>query len=105
MEQDLADLRSDAAGVTERLFPGSTALYAARGWTMFPSIDRVYVNGRARQYLGWRPGYDFAHVLRCLGQAPPELRGGGDANKVSGRTPTRSSRRKVRSQPSPRGGK
>jgi len=34
--------------------------------TLFPAIDRVYVNARAVKELGWRPRYDFQHVLRCL---------------------------------------
>ena len=33
---------------------------------MYPSIERVYVNDRARRRLDWRPKYDFAHVLACL---------------------------------------
>lgn len=33
---------------------------------MFPEIDRVYVNERARRELGWRPKYDFAHVIDVL---------------------------------------
>jgi hypothetical protein len=39
---------------------------------MFPTIDRVYVNARARAELGWRPRYDFRHVLGQLkaGQDP-----------------------------------
>jgi UDP-glucose 4-epimerase len=39
---------------------------------MFPGIGRVYVNGRARQELGWRPRYDFKHVIGRLeaGQDP-----------------------------------
>ena len=36
------------------------------GWTMLPGIDRVYVNHRAREELGWRPRFDFRHVLDCL---------------------------------------
>jgi UDP-glucose 4-epimerase len=28
-------------------------------------IERVYDNARARE-LGWRPRYDFAHVVECL---------------------------------------
>ena len=31
---------------------------------MLPRLDRVYVNRRAREMLGWLPRYDFAHVLR-----------------------------------------
>ena len=33
---------------------------------MFPSIERVYVNERARDELGWEPRYDFAHALELL---------------------------------------
>jgi len=63
---DLALLHSDAPAVVNRLFPRAAALYAAKGWTMFPTLDRVYVNRRAVETLGWRPRYDFAHVLDCL---------------------------------------
>ena len=35
---------------------------------MFPGIDRVYVNERARAELGWRPRYDFAAVIERLAQ-------------------------------------
>ena len=33
---------------------------------MFPSIDRVYVNERARRELGWCPRYDFRRVVELL---------------------------------------
>ena len=65
---DLAELRGGGAGVVERLYPGSTALYARNGWTMFGNFDRVYDNRAAREALGWRPKYDFAHVQDCLRQ-------------------------------------
>lgn len=60
---DLAELAVDAPAVVARLFPDQPARYAARGWTMFPRIDRVYVNAAARRDLGWRPRYDFRAVL------------------------------------------
>ncbi|HEV2366182.1 MAG TPA: NAD(P)-dependent oxidoreductase [Caulobacteraceae bacterium] len=63
---DLAELRSDAPAVVRRLFPEAEAVYAARDWRMFPSIDRVYVNARARSELGWEPQVDFARVLERL---------------------------------------
>jgi UDP-glucose 4-epimerase len=63
---DLASLRNDAAAVVHRLFPESAELFRKLGWTMFPQIDRVYVNALARRDLGWRPRYDFQHVLDCL---------------------------------------
>ena len=52
--------------MARRLFPDCEELYATRGWRLFPSIDRVYVNDLAVSELGWRPKYDFQHVLDCL---------------------------------------
>lgn len=63
---DLVELRRSAADVVHRLFPESRELFAARKWTLFPQIDRVYVNQRAISELGWRPKYDFRHVLASL---------------------------------------
>ena len=65
-KDELGGLRRDAPATVRRRFPECAALYAAQGWTLFPTIDRVYVNQRARDELGWRPRYDFAHVLECL---------------------------------------
>ncbi|MBB4257851.1 MULTISPECIES: NAD(P)-dependent oxidoreductase [unclassified Bradyrhizobium] len=62
----LAALARDAAGVVRELYPDCAQLYAARGWNLLPEIDRVYVNERARRELGWRPEFDFAHVLHSL---------------------------------------
>lgn len=62
----LADLARDAPGVVRELYPDCAELYSARGWRLFPEIDRVYVNDRARRELGWRPEFDFAHVLGSL---------------------------------------
>jgi UDP-glucose 4-epimerase len=63
---DLTELRADAPAVVRRLFPDYEAIYAERGWSMFPSIDRVYDNTRAREELGWAPRYDFRHALDRL---------------------------------------
>jgi UDP-glucose 4-epimerase len=63
---DLAGLREDAPAVVSRLFPGYQAEYDRRGWRMFPSVGRVYVNTRARADLGWSPRYDFRAVLDAL---------------------------------------
>jgi UDP-glucose 4-epimerase len=63
---DLAMLGKDAARVVCRIFCDTEALFAARGWKLFPQIDRVYVNDVARADLGWKPKYDFAYVLECL---------------------------------------
>jgi nucleoside-diphosphate-sugar epimerase len=58
---DLRELRRDAAAVVRRRVPG---------WSMVPTIDRVYVNERARRELGWRPRHDFAAVIARLRDDP-----------------------------------
>ena len=63
---DAAELGTDAPAVVRRLFPDLAGEYARRGWRMFPRIDRVYVNARARAELGWAPKYDFRWVLDQL---------------------------------------
>jgi UDP-glucose 4-epimerase len=65
-QRHLAALARDAADLVRELYPECAQLYAARGWHLFPAIDRVYVNERARRELGWRPEFDFAHVLHSL---------------------------------------
>jgi nucleoside-diphosphate-sugar epimerase len=69
---DLAALRADAPSVVRRLFPHYEEIYAQRGWKMLPTIDRVYINARARNDLGWKPRYDFRYALDRLraGQDP-----------------------------------
>jgi UDP-glucose 4-epimerase len=64
--EDLAELRAQAPAVVHRCFPDAGRLYEAHGWRMFPNIDRVYVNARAREELGWSPRWDFRHALDCL---------------------------------------
>ena len=63
---DLAGLRANAPSVVRRLFPDYEGEYARRGWRMFPTVGRVYVNARARADLGWSPRYDFRAVLDAL---------------------------------------
>jgi UDP-glucose 4-epimerase len=63
---DLPALRADAPGVVARLFPAFPEIYRRRGFRMLPSIERVYVNARARDELGFRPRWDFDRALGCL---------------------------------------
>jgi UDP-glucose 4-epimerase len=63
---DLDELRADAPAVVRRLFPDYEQVFGARGWRMFPGIERVYDNARARHDLGWSPRYDFRHALDRL---------------------------------------
>lgn len=63
---DLTAIRADLPAVVRRLFPDYEDLYAQKGWKMFSSIERVYVNQRARRELGWSPRRDFRHALDSL---------------------------------------
>ena len=63
---DLRGLQRDAPTVVRRLFPDYPGVYERLGWRMFPRIDRVYVNARARADLHWEPRYDFRHALELL---------------------------------------
>jgi nucleoside-diphosphate-sugar epimerase len=65
-QEDLFDLRVDAPFVLKRRVPDYETVYAHLGWKMFPTIDRVYVNERARNELGWRPQYSFRSILDRL---------------------------------------
>lgn len=65
-QEDRAELRTDASTVVRRLFPECDAIYGRLGWRLFPSIERVYVNDRARAELGWMPRYDFGSALERL---------------------------------------
>jgi UDP-glucose 4-epimerase len=63
---DLYGLRTDAPTVVKRHNPCYEAEYERRGWSMAPSIDRVYVNELARSQLGWQPQYDFSCIIQRL---------------------------------------
>lgn len=68
LPEDLLELNTDAAAVVRKRIPAYVDIYERLGWLMFDKIDRVYVNDAARKDLGWRPKYDFAHILACLKQ-------------------------------------
>jgi UDP-glucose 4-epimerase len=63
---DLASLRANAPRVVRQYVPDYEVEYDRRKWKMLPSIDRVYVNERARKELGWRPRYDFHSIIERL---------------------------------------
>jgi nucleoside-diphosphate-sugar epimerase len=63
---DLRALHLDAHTAVMRHVPDYLDVYTRRGWSMFPTIDRVYVNERARAELDWRPRHDFARVIALL---------------------------------------
>ncbi len=63
---DMAGLRADARQVLLRRQPDFADEYARRGWQMFPDLDRVYDNEKARRDLGWIPEFDFNRILGQL---------------------------------------
>lgn len=66
LAEDLDGLRAHAPLVVGRRVPGYDAIYAQHGWKMTQGIDRVYVNQRARNELGWTPRHDFAALIGRL---------------------------------------
>ncbi len=66
LPEDRELLRRNATVVLKRRVPAYEAVYRELGWKMFPTLDRVYVNERARTLLNWRPKYNFETVLKAL---------------------------------------
>jgi len=63
---DCAELIHDAPAVVARYFPRYRQIYERLGWTMFPSIDRVYDSTRAAKRLGFVCRAGFAEKLAEL---------------------------------------
>jgi nucleoside-diphosphate-sugar epimerase len=74
LPDDVIELRQNAPDVVRLRVPEYEEEYARRGWRMFPGIDRVYDNERARRELGWQPKYDFRRIVGCL-KAGEDTRG------------------------------
>ncbi|TNE43334.1 MAG: NAD(P)-dependent oxidoreductase [Deltaproteobacteria bacterium] len=72
-QKDVAELGADAPAVLQRYIPDYKAEYQRRGWRMFPRLDRVYVNTKARAELGWEPKHTFRSVLERLKEDGPVL--------------------------------
>ncbi|MEZ5894719.1 MAG: NAD(P)-dependent oxidoreductase [Parvularculaceae bacterium] len=62
---DLSELGRDAPSVLAR-YADYEDEYRRRGWRMFRTLDRVYVNDLARADLGWTPKIDFFTALERL---------------------------------------
>ena len=82
VRDDMAALRTRPMAVVEDRFPECAGIYGARGFRMFPSIDRVYVNRKALADLGWRPAYDFERILGQIARSTPI---GSDLARAVGR--------------------
>lgn len=63
---DMAELRSNTPSVVKKYVPAYEEEYKRRSWKMLPGIDRVYVNEKARNELGWQPRYDFSYIVGQL---------------------------------------
>ncbi|AGA29318.1 NAD-dependent epimerase/dehydratase family protein [Singulisphaera acidiphila] len=61
--QDCAELITDAPAVVARYFPHYQDLYTRLGWSMFPSIDRVYDAEHATRRLGFTCRTGFKEKL------------------------------------------
>lgn len=69
--EDCAALKQDAASVIARYYPGATALFARRGWTLPSTLGRVYDSSRIERELGFRCRTDFAAILDALRSGAP----------------------------------
>lgn len=70
-QEDMAELQTDAAAVLARRVPDAAAVWAERGWRFPDRLDRVYVNTRARQELGWNPRFDLNAVAARVADGEP----------------------------------
>jgi UDP-glucose 4-epimerase len=61
--QDCTELITNAPAVVARYFPRYQELYARLGWSMFESIDRIYVAEHAAQRLGFTCRTGFKEML------------------------------------------
>ena len=67
---ELLELHADAPAVVGRYCPEYETIYSERGWKMFPTIDRVYVNIRAKS------------VRSAATPAPRSIRRGRDLSQT-----------------------
>ena len=63
---DTPALQQDAPAVVAAKVPQYVEMYAQLGWTMLPTIERVYDNAHARAILSWAPRWDFAYAMARL---------------------------------------
>lgn len=65
-QAEAAALIDDAPAVIARHFPDAADIYARRGWTLPPYIDRVYDPSKFVAHTGFRFDTDFATILNAL---------------------------------------
>ncbi|ALH81836.1 NAD-dependent epimerase/dehydratase family protein [Sphingopyxis macrogoltabida] len=69
--EETEELARDARAVIARHHPDAAELYAAKGWVLPATIERVYVPSRAERRFGWRAESDFGSVLAALREGGP----------------------------------
>ena len=69
--EEAEEMARDARVVIARHYPDAAELYAAEGWILPESIDRVYDPSRAERRFGWRAQTDFGSVLAALCDRTP----------------------------------
>lgn len=69
--EEADELARDARAVIARLYPDAAELYAAAGWMLPGTIERVYDPSRAERRFGWRAQTDFGSVLTALRDGAP----------------------------------
>jgi UDP-glucose 4-epimerase len=82
--EDAAALKHDAPAVIARRAPALAQAFAARGWPLPPSIDRVYSPAAAQHELGWAPRFGPDEVLRQLDARSAEVLPPHDATHPPG---------------------
>jgi len=61
--KDLITLRLNAPEVIAQYYPQYINIFATFDWKCLTSFDRVYVNTKARNELGWNPKHSFETLL------------------------------------------
>lgn len=70
---DCDTLASDPRAVLETRAPAFLAAMDQRGWSLPPSIDRVYSSAKAQEQLGWRPRWGWEEVTAQADRADLEV--------------------------------
>lgn len=69
--EEARELVRNARAVIARHYPDAAELYAAEGWVLPKTIERVYDPSRAERRFGWRAKSDFGSVLAALRDGAP----------------------------------
>lgn len=73
LREDLEDLACEARTVIARRVPALIRAFEARGWSLPPTIDRVYCPHTAMDALAWTPRFGWEEVLAQCDAGSTEL--------------------------------